>query len=151
MSSEQNSTTQQQPQQSHPQQSYQQPPQYQQQQQQPCQSQPQYQQQPYQSQPQYQQYQQQPVTPTQKQSFFTDSLSTGDKVMYCVLGAFLPLIGIVCLYFSTDRGYEGMVRDKAKWILIGVVAGILVKIALSLLGATGLCASLIDLDYSGLL
>lgn len=40
-----------------------------------------------------------------------------------------------------------MVRDKAKWILIGVVAGILVKIALSLLGATGLCASLIDLNY----
>lgn len=95
--------------------------------------------------PQYQQ--QQPVTPYQKQSFFTDALSTGDKVMYCVLGAFLPLIGIVCLYFSTDRGYEGMVRDKAKWILIGVVAGILVKIALSLLGATGLCASLIDLNY----
>lgn len=95
--------------------------------------------------PQYQQ--QQPVTPYQKQSFFTDALSTGDKVMYCVLGAFLPLIGIVCLYFSTDRGYEGMVRDKAKWILIGVVAGILVKIAMSLLGATGLCASLIDLNY----
>lgn len=95
--------------------------------------------------PQYQQ--QQPVTPYQKQSFFTDALSTGDKIMYCVLGAFLPLIGIVCLYFSTDRGYEGMVRDKAKWILIGVVAGILVKIALSLLGATGLCASLIDLNY----
>lgn len=71
--------------------------------------------------------------------------------MYCVLGAFLPLIGIVCLYFSTDRGDEGMVRDKAKWILIGVVAGILVKIALSLLGATGLCASLIDLDDCGIL
>lgn len=97
----------------------------------------------YQQQPQYQQ----PVAPAQKQSFFTDALSTGDKVMYCVLGALLPLIGIVCLYFSTDRGYEGMVRDKAKWILIGVVAGILVKIVLSLLGATGLCASLIDLNY----
>lgn len=138
MSSEQNSTTQQQPQQSQPQQSYQQPPQYQQQQ-------------PYQSQPQYPQYPQQPVAPVPKQSFFTDALSTGDKVMYCVLGALLPLIGIVCLYFSTDRGYEGMVRDKAKWILIGVVAGILVKIALSFLGATGLCASLIDLDYSGIL
>lgn len=123
MNSEQNSTPQQ-PQQSQPQQSYQQPPQYQQQ-------------------PQYQQ----PVAPAQKQSFFTDALSTGDKVMYCVLGALLPLIGIVCLYFSTDRGYEGMVRDKAKWILIGVVAGILVKIVLSLLGATGLCASLIDLNY----
>lgn len=130
MNSEQNSTPQQQPQQSQPQQSYQQPPQYQQQQ-------------PYQSQPQYQQ----PVAPVQKQSFFTDALSTGDKVMYCVLGALLPLIGIVCLYFSTDRGYEGMVRDKAKWILIGIVAGILVKIALSLLGATGLCTSLIDLNY----
>lgn len=123
MNSEQNSTPQQ-PQQSQPQQSYQQPPQYQQQ-------------------PQYQQ----PVAPAQKQSFFTDALSTGDKVMYCVLGALLPLIGIVCLYFSTDRGYEGMVRDKAKWILIGVVAGILVKIVLSLLGATGLCASLINLNY----
>lgn len=123
MNSEQNSTPQQ-PQQSQPQQSYQQPPQYQQQ-------------------PQYQQ----PVAPAQKQSFFTDALSTGDKVMYCVLGALLPLIGIVCLYFSTDRGYEGMVRDKAKWILIGVVAGILVKIVLSLLGATGLCASLVDLNY----
>lgn len=136
MSSEQNQTPQQ------PQQPYQQqPPQYQQQQQ-------------YQSQQQYQQppqYPQQPVVPTPKQSFFTDALSTGDKVMYCVLGALLPLIGIVCLYFSTDRGYEGMVRDKAKWILIGVVAGILVKIALSLLGATGLCASIINLDYSGLL
>lgn len=130
MSSEQNSTPQQ-PQQ----QPYQQPQQYQQQQ-------------PYQSQPQYQQ---QPVAPTPKQSFFTDALSTGDKIMYCLLGAFLPLIGIVCLYFSTDRGYEGMVRDKAKWILIGVVAGILVKIALSLLGATGLCASLIDLDDCGIL
>ena len=70
--------------------------------------------------------------------------------MYCVLGAFLPLIGIVCLYFSTDRGYEGMVRDKAKWILIGVVAGILVKIALSFLGATDLCASLIGLNCSTL-
>lgn len=132
MSSEQNQTPQQ------PQQPYQQqPPQYQQQQQ-------------YQSQQQYQQppqYPQQPVVPTPKQSFFTDALSTGDKVMYCVLGALLPLIGIVCLYFSTDRGYEGMVRDKAKWILIGVVAGILVKIVLSLLGATGLCASLIDLNY----
>ena len=135
MSSEQNQTPQQ------PQQPQQQP--YQQQPQQPYQ-----QQQPYQSQPQYPQ---QPVVPTPKQSFFTDALSTGDKIMYCVLGAFLPLIGIVCLYFSTDRGYEGMVRDKAKWILIGVVAGILVKIALSFLGATGLCASLIDLDYSGLL
>lgn len=123
MNSEQNSTPQQ-PQQSQPQQSYQQPPQ--------CQQQPQY---------------QQPVAPAQKQSFFTDALSTGDKVMYCVLGALLPLIGIVCLYFSTDRGYGGMVRDKAKWILIGVVAGILVKIVLSLLGATGLCASLIDLNY----
>lgn len=134
MSSEQNSTPQQ-PQQ----QPYQQPPQYQQQQQ--YQSQPQYQQQP---QPQYPQ---QPIAPIPKQSFFTDALSTGDKIMYCVLGAFLPLIGIVCLYFSTDRGYEGMVRDKAKWILIGVVAGILVKIALSLLGATGLCTSLIDLNY----
>lgn len=136
MSSEQNQTPQQ-PQQSQPQQ----PPQYQQRQ-------------PYQSQQQYHQppqYPQQPVAPTQKQSFFTDALSTGDKVMYCVLGAFLPLIGIVCLYFSTDRGYEGMVRDKAKWILIGVVAGILVKIALSLLGATGLCASLIDLDDCGIL
>lgn len=145
MSSEQNQT---------PQQPQQQP--YQQQPQQPYQQQPQQyqQQQQYQSQQQYQQppqYPQQPVAPTQKQSFFTDALSTGDKVMYCVLGALLPLIGIVCLYFSTDRGYEGMVRDKAKWILIGVVAGILVKIALSLLGATGLCASLIDLDYSGLL
>lgn len=127
MNSEQNSTPQQ-SQQSQPQQSYQQPPQYQQQ-------------------PQYQQ----PVAPAQKQSFFTDALSTGDKVMYCVLGALLPLIGIVCLYFSTDRGYEGMVRDKAKWILIGVVAGILVKIVLSLLGATGLCASLIDLDDCGIL
>lgn len=134
MSSEQNSTPQQ-PQQ----QPYQQPPQYQQQQQ--YQSQPQYQQQP---QPQYPQ---QPIAPIPKQSFFTDALSTGDKIMYCVLGAFLPLIGIVCLYFSTDRGYEGMVRDKAKWILIGVVAGILVKIALSLLGATALCTSLIDLNY----
>lgn len=145
MSSEQNQTPQQpqqQPYQQQPQQPYQQqPPQYQQQQQ-------------YQSQQQYQQppqYPQQPVAPVQKQSFFTDALSTGDKIMYCVLGALLPLIGIVCLYFSTDRGYEGMVRDKAKWILIGVVAGIIVKIALSLLGATGLCASLIDLDYSGLL
>lgn len=139
MSSEQNQTPQQ-PQQ----QPYQQQPQYQQQP-------PQYQQQQqYQSQQQYQQppqYPQQPAVPTPKQSFFTDALSTGDKIMYCVLGAFLPLIGIVCLYFSTDRGYEGMVRDKAKWILIGVVAGILVKIALSLLGATGLCASLIDLNY----
>ena len=125
MSSEQNQTTQQP-------------------QQQPYQQQPQQQ---YQQQPQYQQ----PVAPAQKQSFFTDALSTGDKVMYCVLGALLPLIGIVCLYFSTDRGYEGMVRDKAKWILIGVVAGILVKIVLSLLGATGLCASIINLDYSGLL
>lgn len=134
MSSEQNSTPQQ-----PRQQPYQQPPQYQQQQQ--YQSQPQYQQQP---QPQYPQ---QPIAPIPKQSFFTDALSTGDKIMYCVLGAFLPLIGIVCLYFSTDRGYEGMVRDKAKWILIGVVAGILVKIALSLLGATGLCTSLIDLNY----
>lgn len=145
MSSEQNQT---------PQQPQQQP--YQQQPQQPYQQQsPQYQQQQqYQSQQQYQQppqYPQQPVAPVQKQSFFTDALSTGDKVMYCVLGALLPLIGIVCLYFSTDRGYEGMVRDKAKWILIGVVAGILVKIALSLLGATGLCASIINLDYSGLL
>lgn len=139
MSSEQNSTPQQ------PQQPQQQPYQPQQSQQQPYQQQPQYQQQqPYQSQPQYPQ---QPVVPTPKQSFFTDALSTGDKIMYCVLGAFLPLIGIVCLYFSTDRGYEGMVRDKAKWILIGVVAGILVKIALSFLGATGLCASLIDLNY----
>ena len=132
MNSEQNSTTQQpqqQPYQHQPQQPYQQqPPQYQQQQQ-------------YQSQQQYHQppqYPQQPGAPTKKQSFFTDALSTGDKVMYCVLGALLPLIGIVCLYFSTDRGYEGMVRDKAKWILIGVVAGILVKIVLSLLGATGL-------------
>lgn len=145
MSSEQNQT---------PQQPQQQP--YQQQPQQPYQQQsPQYQQQQqYQSQQQYQQppqYPQQPVAPVQKQSFFTDALSTGDKVMYCVLGALLPLIGIVCLYFSTDRGYEGMVRDKAKWILIGVVAGILVKIALSLLGTTGLCASIINLDYSGLL
>ena len=140
MSSEQNST---------PQQPQQQPYQPQQSQQQPYQQQPQYQQQqPYQSQPQYPQ---QPVAPTPKQSFFTDALSTGDKIMYCVLGAFLPLIGIVCLYFSTDRGDEGMVRDKAKWILIGVVAGILVKIALSLLGATGLCASLIDLDDCGIL
>lgn len=136
MNSEQNSTPQQPQQQPY----QQQPPQYQQQQQ--YQSQQQYQQQP--------QYQQ-PVAPTTKQSFFTDALSTGDKIMYCVLGAFLPLIGIVCLYFSTDRGYEGMVRDKAKWILIGVVAGILVKIALSLLGATGLCASLIDLDDCGIL
>ena len=136
MSSEQNST---------PQQPQQQPYQPQQSQQQPYQQQPQYQQQqPYQSQPQYPQ---QPVAPTPKQSFFTDALSTGDKIMYCVLGAFLPLIGIVCLYFSTDSGYERMVRDKAKWILIGVVAGILVKIALSFLGATGLCASLIDLNY----
>ena len=141
MNSEQNSTTQQpqqQPYQQQPQQPYQQqPPQYQQQQQ-------------YQSQQQYHQppqYPQQPGAPTKKQSFFTDALSTGDKVMYCVLGALLPLIGIVCLYFSTDRGYDGMVRDKAKWILIGVVAGILVKIVLSLLGATGLCASLIDLNY----
>lgn len=137
MNSEQNSIPQQ------PQQPQQQP--YQQQPQQPYQ-----QQQQYQSQQQYQQppqYQQQPVAPRPKQSFFTDGLSTGDKIMYCVLGAFLPLIGIVCLYFSTDRGYEGMVRDKAKWILIGVVAGILVKIALSFLGATGLCASLIDLNY----
>lgn len=118
------------------------------------QQQPYQQQQQYQSQQQYQQppqYPQQPVAPTPKQSFFTDALSTGDKIMYCVLGAFLPLIGIVCLYFSTDKGYEGMVRDKAKWILIGVVAGILVKIALSLLGATGLCASLIDLDDCGIL
>lgn len=150
MSSEQNQTTQQ-PQQ----QPYQQQPQQSQQQPYPYQSQPQYQQQQqYQSQQQYQQppqYPQQLVAPVQKQSFFTDALSTGDKVMYCVLGALLPLIGIVCLYFSTDRGYEGMVRDKAKWILIGVVAGILVKIALSLLGATGLCASIINLDYSGLL
>ena len=124
------------------------PQQPQQPQQQPYQQQPQQQQ--YQSQQQYQQppqYPQQPVAPTPKQSFFTDALSTGDKIMYCLLGAFLPLIGIVCLYFSTDRGYEGMVRDKAKWILIGVVVGILVKIALSLLGATGLCASLIDLNY----
>lgn len=136
MSSEQNQTPQQ-PQQ--PQQPYQQQPQQPYQQQQQYQSQQQYQQPP--------QYQQQPVAPTPKQSFFTDGLSTGDKIMYCVLGAFLPLIGIVCLYFSTDRGYEGMVRDKAKWILIGVVAGILVKIALSFLGATGLCASLIDLNY----
>lgn len=137
MNSEQNSTPQQ------PQQPQQQP--YQQQPQQPYQ-----QQQQYQSQQQYQQppqYPQQPVATTQKQSFFTDALSTGDKIMYCLLGAFLPLIGIVCLYFSTDRGYEGVVRDKAKWILIGVVAGILVKIALSLLGATGLCTSLIDLNY----
>lgn len=117
-------------------------------QQQPYQQQQQYQsQQQYQQQPQYQQ----PVAPTLKQSFFADGLSTGDKIMYCVLGAFLPLIGIVCLYFSTDSGYEGMVRDKAKWILIGVVAGILVKIALSLLGATGLCTSLIDLDDCGIL
>lgn len=140
MSSEQNSIPQQ------PQQPQQQP--YQQQPQQPYQQQQQYQsQQQYQQQPQYQQ----PVATAQKQSFFTDALSTGDKIMYCVLGALLPLIGIVCLYFSTDRGYEGMVRDKAKWILIGVVAGILVKIALSLLGATGLCTSLIDIDYSGLL
>ena len=131
MNSEQNST---------PQQPQQQP------QQSPYQQQPQ---QPYQQQPP--QYPQQPVAPTPKQSFFTDALSTGDKIMYCVLGAFLPLIGIVCLYFSTDSGYEGMVRDKAKWILIGVVAGILVKIALSLLGATGLCASLIDLDDCGIL
>lgn len=118
--------------------------------QQPQQQTYQQQQQPYQQPQQYQQppqYPQQPVAPTPKQSFFTDALSTGDKIMYCVLGAFLPLIGIVCLYFSTDRGYEGMVRDKAKWILIGVVAGILVKIALSFLGATGLCASLIDLNY----
>lgn len=140
MNSEQNSTPQQPQQQSYQQQQQpyqQQPPQYQQQQRYQ-------QQQPYQSQPQYQQ---QPVAPRPKQSFFTDGLSTGDKIMYCVLGAFLPLIGIVCLYFSTDRGYEGMVRDKAKWILIGVVAGILVKIALSFLGATGLCASLIDLNY----
>lgn len=137
MSSEQNQTSQQpqqQPQQS-PYQPYQQPQQQYQQQQQ------------YQSQPQYPQ---QPVVPTPKQSFFTDALSTGDKIMYCVLGAFLPLIGIVCLYFSTDRGYEGMVRDKAKWILIGVVAGILVKIAMSLLGATDLCASLIGLNCSAL-
>ena len=141
MSSEQNQTPQQ------PQQPQQQP--YQQQPQQPYQ-----QQQQYQSQQQYQQppqYPQQPAAPTPKQSFFTDALSTGDKIMYCVLGAFLPLIGIVCLYFSTDRGYEGMVRDKAKWILIGVVAGILVKIALSLLGATGLCSSLIGLDDCGIL
>lgn len=141
MSNEQSQTPQQ------PQQPQQQP--YQQQPQQPYQ-----QQQQYQSQQQYQQppqYPQQPVAPTPKQSFFTDALSTGDKIMYCVLGAFLPLIGIVCLYFSTNRGYEGMVRDKAKWILIGVVAGILVKIALSLLGATGLCASLIDLDDCGIL
>ena len=118
--------------------------------QQPQQQTYQQQQQPYQQPQQYQQppqYPQQPVAPTPKQSFFTDALSTGDKIMYCVLGAFMPLIGIVCLYFSTDRGYEGMVRDKAKWILIGVVAGILVKIALSFLGATGLCASLIDLNY----
>ena len=136
MNSEQNSIPQQ-PQQPQQQPYQQQPPQYQQQQQ--YQSQPQYPPQP--------QYPQQPVAPTPKQSFFTDALSTGDKIMYCVLGAFLPLIGIVCLYFSTDRGYEGMVRDKAKWILIGVVAGILVKIVLSLLGATGLCASLIDLNY----
>ena len=136
MNSEQNSIPQQ-PQQPQQQPYQQQPPQYQQQQQ--YQSQPQYPQQP--------QYSQQPVAPTPKKSFFTDGLSTGDKIMYCVLGAFLPLIGIVCLYFSTDRGYEGMVRDKAKWILIGVVAGILVKIALSFLGATGLCASLIDLNY----
>ena len=123
--------------------------------QQPQQQSYQQQQQPYQQQPpqyqQQQQYQQQPIAPTPKQSFFTDALSTGDKIMYCLLGAFLPLIGIVCLYFSTDRGYEGMVRDKAKWILIGVVASILVKIALSLLGATGLCASLIDLDDCGIL
>ena len=139
MSSEQN-PTQQQPQQQPYQQQSQQP--YQQQQQQ-YQSQPQY--------PQQLQYPQQPVAPRPKQSFFTDALSTGDKVMYCVLGVLLPLIGIVCLYFSTDRGYEGMVRDKAKWILIGVVAGILVKIALSFLGATGLCASLIDLDDCGIL
>lgn len=142
MNSEQNSTTQQpqqQPYQQQPQQPYQQqPPQYQQQQQYQSQQQ-QYHQPP--------QYPQQPGAPTKKQSFFTDALSTGDKVMYCVLGVLLPLIGIVCLYFSTDRGYEGMVRDKAKWILIGVVAGILVKIVLSLLGATGLCASLIDLNY----
>lgn len=137
MSSEQNQTPQ--PSQQPQQQPYQQQPQQPYQQQQQYQSQQQYQQPP--------QYPQQPVAPTPKQSFFTDALSTGDKIMYCVLGAFLPLIGIVCLYFSTDRGYEGMVRDKAKWILIGVVAGILVKIALSLLGATGLCASLIDLNY----
>lgn len=137
MSSEQNQTPQ--PSQQPQQQPYQQQPQQPYQQQQQYQSQQQYQQPP--------QYPQQPVAPNPKQSFFTDALSTGDKIMYCVLGAFLPLIGIVCLYFSTDRGYEGMVRDKAKWILIGVVAGILVKIAMSLLGATGLCASLIDLNY----
>lgn len=88
-----------------------------------------------QEQQQYQYTQQPPVTP-QKQSFFSDGLSVGDRVLYCLLGVFVPIIGIICLYFSTQNGYNGIVRDKAKWILIGVVISIALNVVSSLCGAS---------------
>lgn len=82
------------------------------------------------------QYQQQPPVTPQKQSFLSDDLSMGDRVLYCLLGVFVPIIGIICLYFSTQNGYNGIVRDKAKWILIGVAISIIVNIVFSACGVS---------------
>lgn len=114
------------------QQSNQQPTQQWQQGQQQAQQQSQCRQQPQQT--GYPPYSQQQVVQSGGKSIFTDGLATSDKVLYCLLGVFVPVIGMICLYFSTQNGYNGMVRDKAKWIIIGVVIAIVMNIVFSVFG-----------------
>lgn len=57
-----------------------------------------------------------------------DRLSTGDKVLYCLLSAFIPLLGIAVFYFlNRDKSmYEGEYKAKLFWVAIGCVGGWLI-------------------------
>ena len=54
-----------------------------------------------------------------------DRLPTGDKVLYCLLSAFIPLLGIAVFYFlNRDKSmYEGEYKAKLFWVAIGCVGG----------------------------
>ena len=71
---------------------------------------------------QNQQYQpaQQGATRSLYEKGAQDRLSTGDKVLYCLLSAFMPLLGIAVFYFlNRDKSmYEGEYKSKLFWVAI---------------------------------
>lgn len=93
----------------------------------------------YQQVPPQQQYQQTCVP--QQQYVQTQSpqvITTGCKIMYLLLGLFVPFIGLICLVCSDKNVISGALREKAKWLAIG--SAVLVLLSLLYYFTTGITA-----------
>ena len=76
-----------------------------------------------------------------------DQLPVGDKVLYCLLSAFIPLLGIAVFYFlNRDKSmYEGEYKAKLFWVAIGCIVGWLIGMVVGVSSLTTILTPLMIL------